>query len=139
MKDFKLEDSEKLRSGFKIPEGYFDAFSEKVMHRILKEETKVISFYSRNKRLLYSVAAVFVLALSLPIVNHLQNKEQELSSTEIENYLTQNKSVTDDELVNLLEQEDIDKIKITSSITNEAIEEELSNNTEIELYITNEN
>ncbi|MFZ4105487.1 hypothetical protein [Flavobacterium sp.] len=139
MKDFKLEDSEKLRSGFQIPEGYFDAFSEKVIHRISKEETKVISFYSRNKRLLYSVAAVFVIALSLPIVNHLQNKEQELSSSEIENYLTQNKSVTDDELVNLLEQEDIDKIKITTSITNEAIEEELSNNTEIELYITNEN
>jgi Mlc titration factor MtfA (ptsG expression regulator) len=139
MKDFKLDDSEKLKSGFQIPGGYFDAFSEEVLQRISKEETKVLSFYSRNKRLLYSLAALFMIVLSLPILNHLHNNEQELSYSEIENYLTQNKSVTDYELINLLEIEDIDKIKITTSISKKAIEEELSNNTEIEHFITNEN
>lgn len=139
MKDFKLDDSKKLKSGFQIPEGYFDAFSEAVLRRILKEETEVLSFYSRNKRLLYSLAAIFMIVLSLPILNHLHDNEQELSYSEIENYLTQNKSVTDDELINLLELEDIDKIKITTCISKEAIEEELSNNTEIEHFITNEN
>ena len=77
--------------------------------------------------------------LSLPIVNQLQNKEQELSSTEIENYLTLNKSVSDDDLVNLLEQEDIEKLKVNTSITKDAIEGELSNNIDLEQYITNEN
>jgi hypothetical protein len=139
MKDFKLDDSEKLKSGFQIPGGYFDAFSEEVLQRISKEETKVLSFYSRNKRLLYSLAALFMIVLSLPILNHLHNNEQELSYSEIENYLTQNKSVTDYELINLLEIEDIDKIKITTSISKKAIKEELSNNTEIEHFITNEN
>ncbi len=139
MKDFKLDSSEKITTGFQIPEGYWDAFSEKVMQRIPKEEPKVISFYARNKRWIYSAAAVLILALSLPIVNQLQNKEQELSSIEIENYLTQNKSVSDDEIVNMLEQEDIDNLRVTTPITKDALEDELSNNTNVEQYITNEN
>lgn len=138
MKDFKLDSSEKITTGFQIPEGYWDAFSEKVMQRIPKEP-KVISFYARNKRWIYSVAAVLVLALSLPIVNQLQNKEQELSSIEIENYLTQNKLLSDDEIVNLLEQEDVDNLRVTTPITKDVLEDELSNNTDVEQYITNEN
>ena len=139
MKDFKIDTSEKITTGFQIPDGYWDAFSEKVMQRIPKEDPKVISFYARNKRWIYSVAAVLVLALSLPIVNQLQNKEQELSSSEIENYLTLNKSVSDDEIVNLLEQEDIDKLKVNTPISKDALEDELSNNIDVEQYITNEN
>ncbi len=139
MKDFKLDSSEKITTGFQIPEGYWDAFSEKVMQRIPKEEPKVISFYARNKRWIYSAAAVLILALSLPIVNQLQNKEQELSSIEIENYLTQNKSVSDDEIVNMLEQEDIDNLRVTTPITKDVLEDELSNNTDVEQFITNEN
>ncbi len=139
MKDFKIDTSEKITTGFQIPERYWDAFSEKVMQRIPKEEPKVISFYARNKRWIYSAAAVLILALSLPIVNQLQNKEQELSSIEIENYLTQNKSVSDDEIVNMLEQEDIDNLRVTTPITKDALEDELSNNTNVEQYITNEN
>lgn len=138
MKDFKLDSSEKITTGFQIPEGYWDAFSEKVMQRIPKEP-KVISFYARNKRWIYSVAAVLVLALSLPIVNQLQNKEQELSSIEIENYLTQNKLLSDDEIVNLLEQEDVDNLRVATPITKDVLEDELSNNTDVEQYITNEN
>ena len=139
MKDFKIDTSEKLTTGFQIPDGYWDAFSEKVMQRIPKEEPKVISFYARNKRWIYSAAAVLILALSLPIVNQLQNKEQELSSIEIENYLTQNKSVSDDEIVNMLEQEDIDNLRVTTPITKDVLEDELSNNTDVEQFITNEN
>lgn len=139
MKDFKIDSSEKLTAGFQIPEGYFDALSEKVMQRIPKEEPKIISFYTQNKTWMFPAAAVLVLALSLPIVNQLQNKNQELSSNEIENYLTQNKSVSDDDLVNLLEQEDIDKLKVTTPIAKDAIEDELSYNSEVEQYITNEN
>ena len=109
------------------------------MHQLPNNEPKIISFYSRRKKWIYTSAAILVVTLSLPIVNHLQNKEQELSSSEIENYLTLNKSVSDDEIVNLLEQEDIDNLKISTPITKEAIEDELSNSTELEQYITNEN
>lgn len=137
MKDFKLDSNEKITSGFKIPDNYFDDFSEKVMQRLPKEEPKVISFYARNKRWIYSAAAVLVLALSVPIVYQMQNKEAEMTSSEVENYLVNNTTLSDDDIVNLLEQEDIDQLKEEAPIEKEALEEALSNNPEIEQYITN--
>ena len=137
MKDFKLDTNEKITSGFKIPDNYFDDFSEKVMQRLPKEEPKVISFYARNKRWIYSAAAVLVLALTVPIVYQIQNKEAEMTSSEVENYLVNNTTLSDDDIVNLLEQEDIEKLKEETPIEKEALEEALSNNPEIEQYITN--
>lgn len=137
MKDFKLDTNEKITSGFKIPDHYFDDFSEKVMQQLPKEEPKVISFYARNKRWIYSAAAVLVLALSVPIVYHMQNNDTEMTSSEVENYLVTNTTLSDDDIVNLLEQEDIDQLKETTPIEKEALEEALSNTPEIEQYITN--
>jgi hypothetical protein len=137
MKDFKLDSNEKITSGFKIPDHYFDDFSEKVMQQLPKEEPKVISFYARNKRWIYSAAAVLVLALSVPIVYHMQNNDTEMTSSEVENYLVTNTTLSDDDIVNLLEQEDIDQLKEAAPIEKEALEETLSNTPEIEQYITN--
>jgi hypothetical protein len=137
MKDFKLDTNEKITSGFKIPDNYFIDFSEKVMQRLPKEEPKLISFYARNKRWIYSAAAVLVLALSLPIVYQMQNNEAEMTSSEVENYLVNNTTLSDDDIVNLLEQEDIDKLKTETPIAQDALEDILSNNSEIEQYITN--
>lgn len=140
MKDFKLDSNEKITSGFKIPDTYFDDFSEKVMQRLTKEEPKVISFYAKNKRWLYSAAAVVVLALSVPIVYQMQNNETEMTSKEVESYLVNHTTLSDDDVVNLLDQEDIEKLKKGDApIAKEALEDVLSNNTEIEQYITNEN
>ncbi len=140
MKDFKLDSNEKITSGFKIPDTYFDDFSEKVMQRLTKEEPKVISFYAKNKRWIYSAAAVVVLALSVPIVYQMQNNETEMTSKEVESYLVNHTTLSDDDVVNLLDQEDIEKLKKADTpIAKEALEDVLSNNTEIEQYITNEN
>lgn len=140
MKDFKLDSNEKITSGFKTPDDYFDGFSKKVMQRLPKKEPKVLSFYAKNKRWIYSTAAVLVLALSVPIVYQMQNKELETTSNEVENYLVNHTTLSDDDVVNLLDQVDIDKLKKADTpIEKEALEEALSNNTEIEQYITNEN
>jgi hypothetical protein len=140
MKDFKLDSNEKITSGFKIPDNYFDDFSEKVMQRLPKEEPKVISFYARNKRWIYSAAAVVVLALSVPIVYQMQNNETEMTSNEVESYLVNHTTLSDEDIVNLLDQEDIEKLKKADApMEKSAIEDALSNNTEIEQYITNEN
>ncbi len=137
MKDFKLDTNEKISTGFKIPEGYFDTFSEKMLLQLSKEEPKVISFYARNKTWMFSVAAVLVIALSIPIVNQLQNIQNEMTTSEVETYITQHTSVSDDDIVNLLDQEDIDKLKIDTPIEDEALEDILSKNSELENYITN--
>ncbi len=139
MKDFKLDTHPKITSGFIIPEDYFDTFSEKVMQKLPKEEPKVVSFYAKNKRLLFSAAAILVVALSIPIVYQIQNREQELSSNDVENYIVNHTSLSDEDIVNLLDQEDIDKLNIETPIEKEALEEVLSSNTNLEQYITNEN
>lgn len=138
MNDFKLDSNPKITSGFKIPESYFDNLAEKVTARLENEEPKVISFFDRNKRWLFSVAAILVIALSIPIVSELQSNEEQMTDTaEIENYLTRRSTLTEDDLVNLLEQEDIDKLKIDNNIDSETLEDLLINNNNLEQYITN--
>ncbi len=140
MKNFKLDTNKKIISGFTIPDNYFDDFSERVLQKLPKEETKIITFYSRNKRWFYSAAAVLVISLSVPIVYQIQNKEQEITSNEVESYLVNHTSFSDDDVVNLLDQEDIEKLKnVNTPIEKEALEDVLSNNSEIEQYITSQN
>lgn len=137
MKNYYLETDKKITSGFKVPENFFDSFSENLTQQLPANEVKVISFYARNKKWIYAAAAIVVLSLSLPIVYHMENNEEQLSASEIENYLTQQSSISEDEIVNMLEQEDIAKLKLNSTIPKEAIEEELTNTTDLEKYITN--
>jgi hypothetical protein len=75
--------------------------------------------------------------LSFPLVYQLEGNHEQPSAAEIENYLTQQSPISEDEIVNLLEQEDINKLKITNSISKADLEEELYLNTELEKYITN--
>ncbi len=140
MKNFELDTNKKIISGFTIPDNYFDDFSERVLQKLPKEKTKIITFYSRNKRWFYSAAAVLVISLSVPIVYQIQNKEQETTSNEVESYLVNHTSFSDDDVVNLLDQEDIEKLKnVNTPIEKEALEDVLSNNSEIEQYITSQN
>lgn len=86
---------------------------------------------------MYSIAAILVLALFIPIINQLQSIQNELTTREVETYITQHTTVSDEDIVNLLDQEDIDKLKIEAPIEDEALEDILSNNSDLENYITN--
>ena len=67
MKDFKINNEYKINSGFKIPENYFESFSEKVQLQINKEEPKVVSIFYKTRTWISTIAAVLVIALSIPI------------------------------------------------------------------------
>ena len=137
MKNNLLENEKKITSGFIVPEDYFANFSADLMQKLPANEIKTISFYTRNKKWIYSAAAILVIALSLPIVFQMEKEEELLSDTEIENYLTQQNAISEDEIINCLEKEDLVNLKINSTVTEEALEEELINNNELEQYITN--
>jgi hypothetical protein len=137
MKNNLLENEKKITSGFIVPEDYFENFSADLMQKLPAKEIKTISFNARNKKWIYSAAAILVLALSLPIVFQMEKEEELLSDTEIENYLTQQNVISEDEIINCLEKEDLVNLKINSTVTEEALEEELINNNELEQYITN--
>jgi len=118
MKDFKLDIPEKINTGFIIPNNYFDNFSDRVLIQLPIKESKIISFYARNKKWIYSAAAILILSLSLPLVYKMDNSEEQLNAVDIENYLTQQSTISEDELINLLEQEDIDQLRENALHTN---------------------
>ncbi|GEC79165.1 hypothetical protein [Flavobacterium aquatile] len=140
MNNFKLDNEPKIKSGFQIPDNYFDTFSEKVMNQLPTEEPKIISLWDRNKRWVYSVAAILVLSLTIPLANQFQSTTTEIATTEtneIENYLAYHASLSDEEIIKLLDKEDIAEIEITNSLDEEALKQALYEDSNTEYYITN--
>ncbi|MEC4048646.1 hypothetical protein OX284_004330 [Flavobacterium sp. SUN046] len=116
MNDFKLDKHSKISTGFKIPEGYFETLSESLSPYLLDEKPKTLSLWARNKQWIYGAAAVLVLSISLPIMHTIKPTSKEVENNEIENYLTYHSTLTEDDLVDLLNEEDIAKIKLNTSI-----------------------
>lgn len=136
MKTFKLENEEKIKTGYTVPENYFEDFSARLMQQVSKEEPIVISFFKRRSTWTYTAAALFVMALSIPIYNEL-NKSKEIDNATIENYLTANASISDAELISLLDEKDIQEMSIDLKIEDNTIENELTKNKDLEQYLLN--
>jgi len=137
MKTFKLENETKIKTGFKTPENYFESFSARVMQQLPKEEPKTISIFSKRKPWSYVAAAVLVLALTIPVYNHFYGHSSEIDDTTLENYIAYHSSVSDTDLVNLLDEEDIQKISIDLNLEDKTIENELTENNNFEYYLLN--
>ena len=138
MKTFKLDNEPKIESGFKTPENYFDAFSARVMQQLPKEQPKTISLFSRRKTWIYAAAAILVLGLTIPVVyNNFYNNSPEIDAATLENYISYNTSISDTDLMNLLDEEDIQKMDIGMNIEDNTIENELYENKNLELYLLN--
>lgn len=137
MKNFKLENEPKITPGFTIPEGYFDSFSEKVVTQLPKQESKVISISKTKKIWYFAVAAILILMLSIPIYTNLSTQQDEIDSVTLENYIAYHTTITEDEIVNLLEQEDLERMKLELNIDDVDIEDILKSNTNLEEYLIN--
>jgi hypothetical protein len=137
MKPFKLDTNPKTETGFKIPEGYFGTLNQRIMQNIPKADVRVIPISNRNTSWIFTAAAVLILTLFIPILNSFRNISSESETEAITNYLTYNTDITDDQLVELLETEDIQKIKINYNLEDETIEESLSPELNAEQIILN--
>ncbi len=135
MKDFNLNNEPKVTSGFTIPDGYFDSFPGKVLAQLPKKEPKVISVFNTRKKWLYAVAAVLVITLSIPIYNNYKVNNEEIDSATLENYIAYHSTISQDEIVDLLEPEDLDKMKMELNVDDASIEETLKSNSNLEEYI----
>jgi cell division protein FtsL len=135
MKDFKLDNEPKITPGFILPDGYFDTFSEKVLSQLPKEEPKVISIFSLRKTWYFAAAAILVVMLSIPIYNNYSTNQEEVDTATLENYIAYQSTISQDEIVDLLEQEDIDRIKLELNVDDQEIEDALKSNSNLEEYI----
>ncbi len=137
MNEFKLDNEPKITSGFTIPDNYFADFSEKVLLQLPKDEPKVISIWDKNRKWMYAVAAILVISLIIPFIITSQNDTDQASNATIENYLSYHSTLTDDDIVELLDKEDIEKLDISSDLEDKDVEDLLTGNTNLEQYITN--
>lgn len=138
MRTFKLDNEPKIESGFKIPEDYFDTFSARVMQQLPVEEPKTISLFTKRKTWIYAAAAVLVLALGIPVVyNNFYGRSSEIDDATLENYISYHSNVSSLDIVNLLDENDIQKINIDLNIEDRAIENELSAENDLEQYLLN--
>lgn len=134
MKPFKL-DNEKITSGFTTPEGYFDSFSDNILKQCIIEEPKVIPLYRRKKVWYYAAAAVVIIMISLPIYNTYLVNSEEIEAVALEDYITNHATITDEDIANLLNKEDLEKMKIDLNLKDEEVEDILSANSDLEQYI----
>ena len=137
MKTFKLDNEPKINTGFTVPENYFEDFSAKMMQQLPENEPKIISIYVRKKTWMYAAAAIIVLALSLPIYNNYFSHSSEIDETTLENYITYHSTLSGTDLVNLLDEQDIQKMSVDLNLEDITIENELSQNKNLEQYLLN--
>jgi hypothetical protein len=137
MNEFKLDNHPKIDSGFVAPEHYFDTLSSKINAQLAKEEPKVISFYQRNKKTIFAVAAVMVIALCIPFFMQKTKTVSELDQNAIEDYISYNTKMTPYELAEYLDAEDIEKLKVDFEIQDDVLEESILNSINVEHYIVN--
>ena len=137
MGKFKLDNEPKIATGFTVPENYIESFSTKMKQQLPQNEPKVISLFARKKNWMYAAAAFVVLALTVPVYNHFYTHSSEIDEVTLENYIAYHSTVSDADLVNLLDEKDIQKMRIDYTIEDRVIENELSTNNNLEQYLLN--
>ena len=135
MKNFNLGNEPKITSGFTTPDGYFDTFSEKVLTQLPKQEPKVISIFSSKKVWYFAAAAILILMLSIPLFTKYSTQQEEIDTATLENYIAYQSNISEEEIVNLLEQDDLDKMKLDFNIDDATIEDALKSNSNLEQYL----
>ena len=125
MKNFNLENEPKIETGFTIPENYFNDFSEKVMQQLPSEKPKVVSLYQSNKNWFLSAAAILIVSFTIPTYYLVQNNKNEVNTSELESYILNHSTVSQDDIVDLLDENDLKEMNVDynlEDISSEAID-----------------
>lgn len=136
MNSFNLENSPKIKSGFKTPDGYFENFSEQILAKIAQEEKPVISIFQRRRNWFVAAAAVLILGISIPFLNKTNTGNTSVDEETMENYLAYQSTISQYDLINLLDKEDIEALESDLKVDDAVVESALSDNTNLENYLT---
>jgi hypothetical protein len=130
MSDFKLDSRPNIKSGFKVPDSYFESLTERIMLNIPMEEVKVIPLYRRRPVWITSAAAALVLSLSLVVSKNAtaapaapdQAASKDYILNNVSSYtLTENIDLNDldDETVNAISDEVIEDFVDFDDVSNQ--------------------
>ena len=123
-------------SGFAFPDGYFENLEERIIQQVPEaEESKVISLF-RNKYVLYVAGmAASILLLFNLSIFDHQTSWEDIDTETAENYVI-NENIGAYEIASLLELEEIDETNFLElDIKEEQLETYLENNAEIETLL----
>jgi len=132
MKDLKLDKKNKIKSGFEIPENYFEQFEAKMMQQIPKKEVKVVALFHRKQLWISSIAAVLLVMIAIPVYFNM-SKATTLETATLETYLSTEYSTY--EIVDKLSNEDITALENDLSINDDAIEAYLLDTQNLDYYL----
>ena len=137
MKEFKLDNLPKINPGFKVPNGYFEDNFEEILAHLDKKESKIISLFRFKKTLYFVAAALLILMMSIPLYNKYTTDNREIDSATLEDYIAYHATISEDEIVDLLEIQDLEKMKIEYNFQDKEIEDALYSNQNLEQYFIN--
>lgn len=135
MNSFNLENGPKIKPGFKTPDNYFENFSEQMLARIDSNEKSVRSIFQRRKNWFMAAAAVLIIGFAIPFLNKPANNAS-IDGESLENYLAYQSTISQYDLINLLDKEDIEALESDLKIDDAVVESALSDNTNLENYLT---
>lgn len=132
MKDFNLDTKPKIKSGFQIPEDYFEQFEAKMMAQLPKNETKVVSIFHKKQVWISSIAALLLVMIAIPIY-FTATKTNTLETVTLENYLVSEYSTYD--IIDKLSIDEISSLENDLSLNNDALEDYLLDTQNLDYYL----
>jgi hypothetical protein len=132
MKPFELNNQPKITAGFTVPENYFDDFSKKMQTRILEEKPSQKVFYLQTKSWLYAAAAVLVVSTSILFFNNQNNTITTSNVAAIDQYISSEADISEEEMIAFLDIKDIEKINIDDHINSTDITDILLTTNDLE-------
>jgi hypothetical protein len=135
MNEFKLNKQSKLTTGFRTPEGYFEAVSDKIFEKATRK-TSLVSVFRMPTRWKMAAAAILVIGFFVPIYMTLSKDVFEVEAPTIENYIVNNTNINQFDLINELDSEEIENINVNLNLDGENVDAILTSNAKIENLIT---
>ncbi len=130
MKAFNLDKEPKIETGFKTPENYFESFEARMLAQLPKEEPKVIKFQVRKLYIVSAIAAVILAFIAIPFYFDSNYSQESIS---VESYLSY--QLTTEDIIEKLTQEDIDALENTLALSDDGLEEYLSETQNLKFYL----
>ena len=135
MNEFKLNKKPKLTAGFRTPDAYFEAVSDKIFETATRK-TNPISVFRMSTKWKMAVAAILVIGVFVPVYMTLTKDTLEVEAPTIENYIVNNTNINQFDLISELESEEIENINVNLNIDGENMDAILTSNSKIENLIT---
>lgn len=133
MKGFNLDTNPKIKSGFKIPDQYFDQFESKIMTQIDRKEIRVVSIFHKKQLWISSIAAVLLVMIAFPIYFNMAKSKTTIETLSLESYLSTEFSTY--ELVDKLSDDDISTLENSITLNSDAVEAYLLETQNLDYYL----